>query len=74
MLRSKPMMPGGRLLIYIGYKYNARKVISFIVTENSGSTQAVLTYLYKYPDQFTNVSIFPVADPLLLSKFFGAVN
>ena len=34
MLRSKPMVPGERPLISIGYKYNARKVLSFIVTEN----------------------------------------
>ena len=27
---SKPMVPGGRPLISIGYKYNARKVLSFI--------------------------------------------
>ena len=35
VLRSKPMVPGGRPLISIGYKYNARKDLSFIVTDNS---------------------------------------
>ena len=34
VLGSKPMVPGDRPLITIGYKYNARKVLSFIVTEN----------------------------------------
>ena len=38
VLRSKPMVPGGRPLISIGYKYNAQKVLSFIVTDNVGST------------------------------------
>ena len=38
VLRSKPMVPGGRPLIAIGYKYNTRKVLSFIVTENEGIT------------------------------------
>ena len=33
------MVPGGRPLIAIGYKYNARKVLSFIVTDNAGSTK-----------------------------------
>ena len=32
VLRSKPMVPGDRTLIDIGYKYNVRKVLSFIVT------------------------------------------
>ena len=57
MLKSKPMVPGGRPLIPIGYKYNARKVLSFIVMDNAGSTKTGITYLSKYPDQFTNVSI-----------------
>ena len=39
VLRSKPMVPGVRTLIAIGYKYNARKVLYFIVIDNSGSTQ-----------------------------------
>ena len=60
------MAPGDRPLIAIGYKYNARKVLSFIVTENSGSTNTVISYLSKYPDQFTNVAIRPVARPLVM--------
>ena len=67
VLRSKPMVPGGRTLIAIGYKYNARKVLSFIVTDNAGSTKTGIPYLSKYPDQFTNVSICPVARPLVAS-------
>ena len=68
VLRSKPMVPGGWPLIAIGYKYNARKVLSFIVTDNAGSTNTDIPYLSKYPDQFTNVSIRPVARPLVMSK------
>ena len=64
------MVPGGRTLIAIGYKYNARKVLYFIVTDNSGSTKTGIPYLSKYPDQFTNVSICPVARPLVMSIFF----
>ena len=62
------MVPGGRPLIAIGYKYNARKVISFIVTDNAGSTKNNIPYLSKYTDQFTNVYIRPVARPLVMSK------
>ena len=68
------MVPGGRPLITIGYKYNARKVLYFIVTENSGSPQASLTYLFNHPDQSTNVSISSVARPLVMYKFLGAIN
>ena len=74
MLSSKPMVPGGRPLIAIGYKYNARKVLSFIVTVNAGSKKTGIPYLSKYPDQFTNVVIRPVARPLVMSKTFSAVN
>ena len=62
------MVPGGRPLIDIGYKYNVRKVLSFIVTDNEGSTKTGIPYLSKYPDQFTNVSIRPVARHLVMSK------
>ena len=73
VLRSKPMVPGVRPLIAIGYKHNARKVLYFIVTDNAGSTKTGISYLSKYPDQFTNVSIRPVARPLVIQKK-SAVN
>ena len=66
MLRSKPMVPGDRTLIAIGYKYNAWKVLSFIVIDNAGTTETDIKYLSKYPDQFTNVAIFPVSHPLVM--------
>ena len=47
VLRSKHMVPRGRPLIAIGYKYNARKVLSFIVTDNEGSTKTGIPYLFK---------------------------
>ena len=62
------------LLIDIVYKYNARKVLSFIVTVNAGITQAGITYICKYPNQYNNVAIFPVICPLDMSKLFVAVN
>ena len=70
VLRSKPMLPGDRPLIAIGYKYNARKVLYFIVTDNKGITKTGITYLSKYPEQFTNVAIHPVARPLVMSNIF----
>ena len=68
------MLTGGRPLIDIGYKYNVRRVLSFIVIDNTWNTQAGLTHLSKYPDQFTNVSIRPVACTLVIYKFSGGFN
>ena len=67
------MVPGYIPMIAVGYKYNAQKSLSFIVTDNAGITQTGITYLYKYPDQFTNVSICLVDHPLVMS-IFSAVN
>ena len=58
MLRSKPMMPGVPPLIAIGYKYNAHKVLYFIDTVEKVSTNSDIPYLFKYPDQFFNVTTF----------------
>ena len=74
MLRSKPVVPGDRPLISIGYKYNVWNVLFLIVTDNTGRTKAGIPYLYKYTDQFTNVTIFPVDRPLVMSNFFSGVN
>ena len=70
VLRSKYMVPRRRPLISIGYKYNERKVLYVIITENAWSTQAGFPIL----DQFSNVSTCPVACPLAVYKFFDSVN
>ena len=62
------MEPGDRTHIAIAYKYNARKVLSFIVTDNTGITKTGIPYLSNYTDQFANVSIRPVDRPLVMSK------
>ena len=74
VLRRKPILPGERWLLNIVYKYNSRKVLSFFSTEGAGSTTLGIPYLSKYPDQFSNVSVSPVACTLIMSKFFGLVN
>ena len=62
------MVPGDRPLISIGYKYNARKVLSFIIKDNAGSTNPGILHLSNYPDQFNSVAIRPVSKPLAISK------
>ena len=45
VLNSKPMVPGHRPLLAIGYKYNSYKVLYFVATEGSGSTTYGNPYL-----------------------------
>ena len=73
VLRSMPMVSGGNPLLAVGYKYKSRKVISCVATEGAGSTALCIPYLSKYPYQFSNVSIHPVACLILMSKCFGLV-
>ena len=68
MLRSKPIVPGGRSRIAIVNKYNVWKVLSFIVTDNAWITQEGLTYLSNYPEQFSNFVFRPVAHNLVMYK------
>ena len=74
MLKRKYKVPWDRPLTDIFYKSTYWKVLSFIATEESGTTKAGTTYLYNYPHQFANVFVHPVACPLVISKFFGYVN
>ena len=70
MLRSNHMVPGDRPLVAIGYNYNARKVLSFIVTDNAGRTNTGIPY---FPSILTNLLMFPFAlllVPLLCQIIF----
>ena len=51
---------GERPLLAIGYKYNSRKVLGFIATEGAGITEQGDTYLSRFPDIYSNVSVHPV--------------
>ena len=68
------MVTGERPLLAIGYKYNSQKVLSFVATAGEGITTLGIPYLSKYTDQCSNISIYPVARTLLVSKCFGSVN
>ena len=74
VLRIRNMVPRVRSPIDIGYNYNARKVLYFMVIDNEVSTQTGPPYLSKHPDQFYNVYIHFVDCSLVVYKFFGSVN
>ena len=74
VLKSTPRFPGERPILTIGYKYNYRKVLGFIATEGSGSTEPGDPYLSPFPDIYSNVSVRPVVRPHLLGRYFNACN
>ena len=74
VLRSNNMVPGGIRLITIGYKYDVRKVLYFIIKEDTGMKKSGIPYLSKYPITFSNVSICPFAHLLVMYKFFAYGN
>ena len=74
VLKSAPGFTGEIPLLSIGYKYNSRKVLGFIVTEGSGSTEPGDPYLSRFPDIYSNVSVCPVVHPHLLGMYFNACN
>ena len=56
VINSTLRVPGGRSLMAIGYKYNSRKVLSFIATEGYISNKLCVPYLSRFPDIYSNVS------------------
>ena len=74
MLKRNPEVPWNRTLIDIGYKYNYHKVLYFIDAEGVGIANTGIRYLSKHPNQFANVEIQPVSNPLFMSKFVVSVN
>lgn len=57
-------------LVAIGYKYNAKKVLCFVMTKNAGSTAPGDPYIAKFPDKFGNVQERHVPRPAILSTYF----
>ena len=57
VMKSNPRVPGGRPLIDIEYKQNSRKVIGFISTGGSGSTETGDNYLSCFPEIYSNFSV-----------------
>ena len=61
-------------LISIGYKYNKKKVLTFIATKGAGSTDAGEPYEARFPDKFGNVCVRNVARPSIISNYFNFSN
>jgi len=61
-------------LVSIGYKYNKKKVSTFVMIKGAGSTRPGEPYIARFPDSFGNVCIRHIARPVVISHFFNASN
>ena len=74
VMKSTPRVPGDRPLTDIRYKYNSRKVLGFVTTEGSGSTEPGDPYLSRYSENYSNFSVNPIVHPHLLYRYLNACN
>ena len=63
-----------RGIIAVGYKYNQRKVLYFIMTSGAGSLQDGQPYLSKFTDEYGNTVIKEVRRPQVISQYFARAN
>jgi hypothetical protein len=64
----------GVKLLAIGYKYNLRKVLSFVATRGAGSTTPGNPYRAKFADGWGNVMTRLVPRPDVISQYFQISN
>ena len=62
-------------LYFIGYKYNKRKVLTFVFTPGAGTIQkSDKPYEARYPDNYGNLHVRKVPRPDVLSTYFSYCN
>ena len=61
-------------LVCIGYKYNNKKVLTFIMTQGVGSTEKGDLYDAMFPNKYGNLHIYHVACPECVSIFLKYSN
>ena len=64
----------GTALVIIGYKYNKKKVLTFVTTRGAGSTEKGEPYEARFPDKYGNLCVRHVARPDCVSNFFKYSN
>ena len=57
-------------LVAVGYKYNSKKVLFFIMTRGAGSTANGSSYFARFQDQHGNVTGRDVDRPAAISRYF----
>ena len=61
-------------LVAIGYKYNARKVLLFLMTKDAGMTLPGRPYIARFNDEFGNLKSRQVERPDCISTYFAHAN
>jgi len=61
-------------LVCVGYKYNKKKVLTFVMTKGAGSTRMGEPYKARYPDKYGNVCCRHVSRPEIVSNYFKFSN
>jgi hypothetical protein len=61
-------------LIAIGYKYNKKRTLQFIMSENAGSTKSGDPYQMKFSDDNGNMHSRDVPRPQVISDYFRESN
>jgi hypothetical protein len=64
----------GNELAAIGYKYNSRKCLAFIMTKTAGSTVPGVPYHAHFADVHNNLTSRAVARPEIVSEYFWQSN
>jgi hypothetical protein len=66
----------GKKIVFVSYKYNARKVLHFVMTDGAGSTvpDPNRAYIARFPDEYGNLGIRKVPRPACLSDYFEKCN
>ena len=57
-------------LICIGYKYNTKKVLTFVLTKGAGYTESGIPYEAEFNDYYGNIHIRYVGRPKVISTCF----
>jgi hypothetical protein len=66
----------GKTIVFVSYKYNARNVLHFVMTNGAGSTvpDPNRAYIACFPDEYRNLAILKVPRPACLSDYFEKCN
>ena len=71
----RAVTPGDNVpLIAVGYKYNKKKVLHFIMTEGAGSTHGGVPYLCQFRNKNGTVVKKKIPRPDFISKYFACAN
>ena len=73
-MNSGLQVPGDIHLMDIGYNHNSHKVLGFINTEESGSTDPGYPYSYTLLDTYCNFYILPFVHPCILGSYSNCCN